>query len=205
MRRLRETRTAEYVIQNQTWPAQGQWTYADYARLPDDTWKYEVIRGELHMTPAPTPIHQRAVLRIAAALDRFIRDANRGEVFTAPIDVILPDNLGTPVQPDILFLAAEHLERVKERWIEGPPDLVVEVLSPSNWVDDRRVKFDVYAQAGVPEYWIVDPDLRTVEVFVLDQGAYRLLDRFTPGVEVRSQLLPDFSIPVEEIFGVDSR
>lgn len=200
MRRLRETRTAEYVIQSQEWPPQGQWTYADYARLPDDGWKYEVIRGELHMAPAPRPVHQRVVLRLAAALDAFVRSQRRGEVFTAPIDVILPDNLGAPVQPDVLFLAPAHLDRVKERWIQGVPDLVVEVLSPSNWVDDRRVKFEVYAQAGVPEYWIVDPDLGSVEVFVLEGGAYRLLDRFGPGDSVRSQILPDFTIPVEEIF-----
>jgi Uma2 family endonuclease len=154
-------------------PRQGQWTYADYCRLPEDGWRYEVIRGVLYMTPAPWPRHRKATGNILAALHRHVQEGDLGEVYAAPIDVLLP-GLTDPVQPDILFLARDRLDIVKEKAIEGVPDLIVEVLSPTNWFTDQRIKFEVYATAGVKEYWIVDSDRKTVEVYGLKDGAYAL-------------------------------
>jgi Uma2 family endonuclease len=92
------------------------------------------------------------------------------------------------------------LDIIKKSSIEGVPDLIVEVLSPSNWVVDRRDKFAVYEAAGVREYWIIDPDAQTVEVYSLRQDRYALLERYESGQTVQSELLGDFEIPVDAIF-----
>ena len=199
MRRLRESLTATYAAQTGTLPAQGLWTYDDYARLPDDGMRYEVIRGELYMSAAPRPIHQRIIVRISSSLDTFLRQRNLGEILTAPIDVLLPQKLGDPVQPDIVVIRSERLQIVGELNIQGAPDLVMEVLSPSNPAHDRDLKYELYAEAGVPEYWIIDPHERTVEIFVLSSGAYELLGRFGENETAHSQVLDGFAVSVNEI------
>ena len=201
MPRLRETATMEYAVRPviQEWPPQGQWTYEDYARLPNDGWKYEVMRGELYMSPAPSPRHQRAVLRLSTAMERFVSQHQLGETFISPIDVILPRRLGTPVQPDILFIRRDNLHIVGEATIDGVPDMVVEILSPSTWVDDRRTKLDIYAEADIGEYWIVDPNKQSIEVFVLTENRYVLVEKYGSGDRVASQVLSGFSIAVDEI------
>ena len=202
MPRLREVATMEHMVRPavQEWPAQGQWTYDDYARLPNDGWKYEVIRGELRMSPTPSPRHQMTLGNLAFASHLFVREGKLGEIFLGPIDLILPHDLGTPVQPDILFIRKSNLDIVKETHIDGVPDLVVEVLSPSNWVDDRRAKFTIYAEAGVAEYWIVDPKATTVEVYRLVDERYELIEKYGTNDTVSSLVLHGFSIPIPEVF-----
>jgi Uma2 family endonuclease len=202
VKHIREARTAYAGESVQAaYPSQGEWTYDDYVHLPDDGWKYEVIEGILYRTPSPNTKHQLIVGNLFFAIKLYLQQTNIGQVFTAPLDVILPGNLGTPVQPDIFFIGLDRLEIVKEQHIEGTPDLVAEVLSPSNWVDDRRVKFKIYAAAKIPEFWIVDPSQRTVEVFVLDlQGTFMLLDRFDEKNTIRSQVLTGFNMPVTKLF-----
>ena len=202
MPRLREVATMEYMVRPavQEWPPQGQWTYEDYARLPNDGWKYEVIRGELHMSPAPSTRHQIAIGNIHVVMSLFLRQTDAGQAIFSPVDVILPRRLGTPVQPDIVFVRKSNLNIIKETHIEGVPDLVIEVLSPSNWVDDRRTKFAVYAEAGVVEYWIVDPKASSVEVYRLVDERYELIEKYGPGDTVSSLVLHGFSIPVAEVF-----
>ena len=185
-------------LAEEKWPPQGQWTYEDYKRLPDDGWRYEVIEGELHMAPAPRPKHQEATINLATAMSQFARSKRLGKVYTVPIDVLL-HGLASPVQPDVLFIARDRLDIVKEEFIEGPPDLAIEVLSPSNWLDDRRTKFRLYARAGVREYWIVDLERRAIEVFALHGHSFTLLNRYEPGETVRSEVLPDFEIAVEAV------
>jgi len=186
------------------WPAQGQWTYEDYCRLPEDGWIYEVIEGELYMSPAPRPRHQKSSGKLFAQLDYFCTKHDLGEVYDAPIDVILPGR-ANPVQPDVLFIAKRRLRIIKEERIEGAPDLVVEVLSPWNWTTDRRKKFQIYAQAGVREYWIVDPEARTIEVFTLKRSAYELVDKYKSGDTVSSKLLPGFKVQVKDVCPVKRR
>ena len=180
------------------WPTQGRWTYDDYRRLPDDGWRYEVIRGRLYMAPAPRPRHQKTLGRLHLAFSRFVDARDLGELYLAPIDVILP-GLAMPVQPDLSFIRKNRLAIVTDDGVEGAPDLVVEVLSPSNWLADRRVKLEVYAAAGVEEYWIVDPDDGTIEVFVLDRGSYALLDKRALGESIRSRLLDGFEVVLDEV------
>lgn len=185
-------------LTEEKWPPQGQWTYEDYKRLPQDGWRYEVIEGELYMAPAPRPRHQEASINLATAMSQFARSEKLGKVYTAPIDVLLP-GLACPVQPDVLFIAGDRLDIVKEEFVEGAPDLIAEVLSPSNWLDDRRTKFQLYARAGVREYWIVDLERRTIEVFALRGRSFALLNRYEPGETARSEVLPGFEVAVNEV------
>lgn len=181
-------------------PPQGQWTYEDYARLPDNGMRYEIIKGDLYMSPAPRPRHQRVIAALYGYLWQYLKTEPVGEVFFAPIDLNLPD-LANPIQPDLLFIRAENLDIVQEKFIEGVPDLIVEVLSPGNPDLDRRVKFQVYAQAGVPEYWLIEPDACTVEVNVLRGQAYALAGSFKGETPIRSEVLADFSVVVDDICG----
>lgn len=179
-------------------PPQGQWTYDDYARLPDNGMRYEVIQGDLYMSPAPTPKHQRIIAALYGYLWQHLRKHPLGEAFFAPIDLVLPD-LANPVQPDLLFIEKEGLDCVKEKFIEGVPDLIVEVLSPGNVAQDRRIKFQLYAAAGVREYWVIDPEQCMVEINVLRGEAYASAGRFTGAQALRSEVLTGFSVRVEEI------
>ncbi len=180
------------------WPDQGAWTFEDYRRLPDDGWRYEVICGRLFMSPAPRPRHQYSVGELYLAFRRFIDARQFGRLLLAPIDVKLPE-LAQPVQPDLVLIASEHLDIVTDDCVDGVPDLVVEVLSPSNWMVDRREKYEVYGEAGVREYWIVDPDRRTIEVFVLEGGSYSLFDRRGAGETIRSRLLAGFEVAIDDV------
>ena len=126
-------------------PPQGEWTYDDYARLPDNGMRYEVIEGELYMGPALSPRHQRVIVALLRHLLEYLQRQPIGEVLISPIDVILSDDMATPVQPDLLFIAKDRLDIVKEKFIVGVPDLIVEVLSPGNPAHDRHIKFQANA------------------------------------------------------------
>ena len=156
-------------------PPQGQWTEAHYFALPDTNRYVELSEGRLIMPPHPTRKHQAALEALFVKLWAFVRE------------------------PDIFFLAKEHVNRTGERAF-GVPDLVVEVLSPSTWETDRNEKFFEYAKAGVKEYWLVDPDEKTVEVYFLQGNAFAPLGKFHPGQRARSQLLVGFEIDPAEIF-----
>jgi Uma2 family endonuclease len=145
--------------------------YAYYASLPSDGRRYEIIRGKLSVNPAPNPLHQRVSRRLLRQLADFYHGSGRGEVFDAPIDVILgPHDI---VQPDLVVVASPA--HITSRGIEAPPLLVVEILSPSTWNQDRGVKRERYAQLGVPNYWLVDADARRIECSALVHGAYVLI------------------------------
>lgn len=178
-------------------PAQGRWTYADYAALPEDGNRYEIIAGVLYMTPAPETGHQITSNLIATFLTIHIQLTGLGKVLTAPTDVELaPD---TVVQPDIVVVLTANLGIITRSRIIGAPDLVVEILSPGTAGYDRREKQDAYARAGVREYWVVDPAAQTVEVLVLEQGAYRSRGAFRGKARLPSQAAP-LPVPVERFF-----
>lgn len=135
--------------------------YDDYAAAPDDGQRYEIIRGELYVTPAPGTLHQRVLLRLAQQLVSFYHVGNRGEVFVAPVDLILTRH--DILQPDILVVT--NPSSITERGIEKAPLLVIEILSPTSRRQDRGVKFERYAQLGVEHYWILDVEARRIECF----------------------------------------
>jgi Uma2 family endonuclease len=180
------------------WPDQGAWTYADYSRLPDTGWRYEIIEGGLHMAPAPHPAHQEASNTLSTALTNYVKQHQSGKIFYAPIDVLLPAE-NTNVQPDILFLAQDRLDLISDRGIEGPPDLIIEILSPSNWIIDRQDKFVLYEKSGVKEYWIVDIKQQTIEVYALTAAGYGILGKYQGSDQAPSRQLKGFSIPVDEV------
>ena len=184
----------------QGWPAQGEWTYEDYKRLPDDGRRYEIIERVLYVTAAPNLDHQYTVGEIFAALRAYVRERQLGIVISAPFEVHLPD-IAQPVQPDVLFIAAERAPRPGAEGFTGAPDLIVEVLSQSTARTDRLVKFGAYERAGVGEYWLVDPRTHSVEVYSLsEEGTYEMAGQYTPGETVASSALSDLALPVDELF-----
>lgn len=181
------------------WPEPGAWTYEAYTRLPDDGRRYEVIRGNLYMSPAPRPLHQELIYRLVRHIGQFVEDEQLGKIYFAPIDVILPD-LAHPVQPDLLFIGEQQLDLVKENYIEGVPSLIVEVVSPTNPGHDRRTKYDLYAEAGVREYWIVDPDDCIVDIYTLHSDrVYVPFGHFERGADIQSDLLPGLRIAMDDL------
>ena len=179
-------------------PLQGSWAYDDYAALPEDGRRYEIVNGVLIMAPAPSPGHQGIVGEIFAYLRIHVKLAGLGRVFTGPLDVELgPKNV---YQPDVVVVLNAHLDRVAEKRIIGAPGLVVEIASPSTAAVDRLIKHDVYARAGIPEYWIVKPERQTVEVFVLEDGEYRSLGIFKEQATLPSRIVPDLPVRVEQFF-----
>lgn len=180
-------------------PPQGLWTYEDYERLPDNEFRYEIIKGFLYMANAPRPIHQLVVANLIFLIKFAIHTGNlKGQAYSAPIEVLMGE-ITTPVQPDVLFIRQDNLGIVGETNIDGIPDFIAEVLS-SNKRRDRVTKFAAYAEAGVPEYWIIDPDKQTVEVYVLRGHAYAMIDTFGINMVVRSEVMSSLTIKVEELF-----
>ena len=180
-------------------PPQGCWTYDDYAAIPDDGKRYEVIDGVLYLMPGPTTPHQASSMRFSIHLGMHVEMGGLGHVFAAPYDVTLP-GVANPVQPDIVVVLNDHLNIITHRGIEGVPDLVVEIASPGTVGHDRRTKQDAYARAGVPEYWLPDPAHRTIEVLVLEGGEYRSLGVFEGAARLPSRVLPDLPTTVEQFF-----
>lgn len=150
-----------------TQPAVREWTYAEFARLPDDGNRYEIIAGDLHVTPSPRPSHQNVVGALAEYLRPFVRRHGLGNLYPGPIDVLFAE--GDYLVPDLVFVRRERLDTVTDRGVESAPDLVVEVVSPSTALRDRTVKRERYAHYGVPEYWIIDPETRRIEVYRLQE------------------------------------
>lgn len=179
-------------------PPQGEWTEAAYITLPETNHIVELSEGELIMPPPPLVGHQVALARLFSALYSFVRERDLGTVLCAPTGVRLWP--GKIREPDILFVAKEHADRIKEDMIYGAPDLVVEILSPGTEETDRREKFDEYEQVGVSEYWIVDPEASKIMVYALVKGAYKRQGVFSAGEAACSALLEGFEIAMEEIF-----
>ena len=184
----------------QAWPAQGEWTYEDYLRLPDDGRRYEVIRGVLYVSPPPLIIHQTAQGHLYAALYNHVVVNRLGFVYAAPVDILLPERIAEPVQPDILFIREEHRPAGGDPNFQGVPDLIVEILSPSTRSYDRKTKLAAYRDAGVPEFWLVDPQTRTVVIHGWEAGQFIELQRGGEGDEVGSVVLPGFRVQVGQLF-----
>lgn len=178
-------------------PEPGYWTYDDLKTLPDDGRRYEIVEGVLCEMTGPSSPHAVSVRNLIALLLPVFA-ALRMEWFTAPLDVFFSG--ANPVQPDLLAYFRGGATRRSLRGIEGPPDFVVEVLSPSTRGHDLLTKRTLYARAGVREYWLVDPEAQTIEVLALEgQGLQSIL--VAAGDEVvRSALFPDVAFPASAVF-----
>jgi Uma2 family endonuclease len=173
-------------------------TYAEYVELPNDGRRYEILDGELAVTPAPVPRHQAVSRNLQRILDRYITEHRLGQLFNAPIDVILSDT--TIVQPDLLVLGTDRGHFITERAVEGPPTLMVEILSPSSVRQDRITKAALYARFGVPHYWLLDPSARTLEMHELTGDAYRLIAAGRDSDRMRCGLFPGLEIDLAAVW-----
>jgi len=162
---LRCLQRTEPLVTATTPARRRRWTYAEYCKIPADRYRHELIDGRHYVNPAPSPYHQQVAGRLFYQLMDRIEIPGVGLVFVAPIDVHL--GRGSLVQPDIVVLRTRNLSIVGDKKLTGVPDLLVEVLSPSNRSYDRRTKRDRYERSGVREYWIVDPEARCIEQLVL--------------------------------------
>jgi Uma2 family endonuclease len=179
-------------------------TYEDLRRLPDDGMRHELIDGEHYVTPAPRPKHQRVSGRLYLRIASHLEEHPVGRLYYAPLDVVFTEI--DCVEPDLLYLSRERESRqMTEDFLEGAPDLVIEVLSPSTKRVDQGVKLRLYERFGVPEYWIVDTEAERITIFRLQEGRLQLCDELSrrAGTSVpilSTPLLPGLTIPFDKIF-----
>ena len=176
-----------------------KWTYAELSH--DEEHPVECYDGELFDMTSPLIQHQRIVRRLTTAIDNWSA-ANGGEVFAGPVDLLVAENRF--FVPDLCFYSAgragEKIEREDGRCLIAPPDLIIEVVSPSTARNDRVRKMRLYAEFGVTNYWIVEPDRGTLEAFALRDGGYAVADAFTDEDNLRSPLFPGLDLPLKDIF-----
>ena len=172
-------------------------TYEDYLETPENE-RYELIEGELLMTPSPVPGHQRISGKLEFELRRFVTENDLGEVFDAPCDVYLDnDNV---VQPDILFISKERLNIIGEKNIQGAPDLVIEIISESTAYRDFVQKKKLYAKSGVKEYWIVIPEEEEIEIYILKNNTCTFHKTYGKDEILESPSLKDLRTELKNIF-----
>lgn len=167
------------------------WTYEDYLTLDDGVY-FEFINGKASMSPAPELFHQRWAGRLYQAIVRHVEARQLGEVFFAPVDVVLDGK--NVVQPDLVFVSTANTHLLERRGIMGAPDLVVEIIPPSSVRHDRYEKRELYARFGVKEFWLADVANRSLEVLVLRNGGYTLHSCATNEGKVRSEVLPGLEL-----------
>jgi len=174
----------------------GTWTYDDLFALPDDGKRYEIIEGALYEMPAPHSVHAKVIMNLILLLAPVIARL-RGTILTALHDVFFRG--ADPVQPDILAILPGGLARLAARGTEGPPDLMIEVLSPSNRGHDLLTKRALYGRAGVREYWIVDPVNQTIELLSLTGNAL-ITSQIASHLEPFHSPLLDTTVPTVAVF-----
>ena len=177
-------------------PMQGQWSVDDYLAL-DEGRIIELSHGHLEVHEVPTPMHQEIMIYLLFALRRFTEKHGLGKALCAPMPVQLQE--GKFSEPDVIFMLAKNdNRRGKKFWIGA--DLVMEVVSPDNRGRDLRIKRREYAMAGIPEYWIVDPEEKQIIVLTLDDESYIEHGIFGEGTTATSLLLDGFGVAVDEVF-----
>ncbi|MEZ6135590.1 MAG: Uma2 family endonuclease [Pirellulaceae bacterium] len=173
-----------------------KFTYQHYVLFPNDGNRHEIIDGDHYMNPAPSTYHQTVSKRLQYFLYSEIELNNRGLVFNAPVDLQLgPHDI---VQPDLVVVLKESSAKVMPSKIIGPPDLVVEILSPSTEANDTTLKRQLYERTGVAEYWIFDPQAQSVVQFVLADGVYRTMP--VPTKEISIHGSPEVIIQLDRIW-----
>jgi Uma2 family endonuclease len=175
-------------------------TYDEFQTLPrDGSKRFELIEGEVFMTPSPNTKHQIAAGNLHLALETFVREKKLGRVFFAPYDVVFSE--WTALEPDLLFIRKDRYPIITDANVRGAPDLVIEILSPRRKAYDRETKLRVYEAGGVLEIWYVDPEERTVEILNLGlDGRYAFTARLSGNAAIVSKALPGVALRVDEVF-----
>jgi len=185
-----------------------KYTYADYLKFPDDE-RWEIIDGIPYMQSSPTWQHQGITRELLLQFGGYLSD-KQCQVFTAPFDLRLPeieekddeDGVTQVYQPDLLVVCDKS--RLKGTGYYGVPSLVIEILSPSSVRNDRLLKFNIYEKVGVKEYWIVEPDTKLVNVFILqDNNRYGRTELYTELDNVTVSIFPDLVIDLSRIFNIE--
>ncbi len=186
------------------WPKQGEWRYEDYLELVDaleDGRIYELIHGTLYITNTPGALHEACVEQARQVLTRYAHAERRGHLLTKPFRLHLSDT-ARPLQPDLFYTQQNELLGARAKYFKGVPDLVVEVLAPHSYRTDQLVKFQVYEAVGVPEYWLVNPHTKSVQVYVRgSDGLYQLHNEFVGREVIESKTLPRLRLLTSELFG----
>ena len=175
-------------------------TYQEYLDLPEIKARYSIVDGELVMDGAPTPGHQTVLQELFVKLDSLMRTLRLGRVFVAPLDIVIRRDPLRTRQPDLMFISNARRYIIGRQVIEGGPDLVIEILSPSNTRRELVEKLQDYQRIGVREAWIVSPQGHTVEVLHLSLENMARSGLYGLGDTIVSQVLPDLRLTVAEIF-----
>lgn len=175
-------------------------TYEDYLGLPEDGNRHEILDGEHYVTAAPYLRHQGVVVELTSWIAPFVRRHRLGQFYVAPVDVLLSRH--DVVQPDLFFLSNERLPLLTEKNVQGAPDLVIEILSPATRRRDEGIKLETYERFGVREYWLVDPERRTVRIYRRTGDSLRKEADLAAaaGDRLATPLLPGLEIPLADIF-----
>jgi Uma2 family endonuclease len=173
-------------------------TRYDYEDTPGGPPYYQVIEGDLVMSPSPTTFHQVVLGRIYSMILGFLDKHSIGEVFIAPLDVFLSDV--NVYQPDVMFISNQRKSIITHHGMEGAPDLVVETLSPGTARFDKGSKRKIYARTGVQELWLVDPEAKTIQVYLLPKDVENPVATYGPNATFTSSLLPGLKIKTASIF-----
>jgi Uma2 family endonuclease len=172
-------------------------TIEDYERLPEGA-PYQLIAGELIMTPSPTPFHQSISMNLSIVLGSFIKRNKLGVLMAAPLDIYLSEE--DVFQPDFIFIQADRAQGIRKDKLRIIPDLVIEVLSPSTAYYDFTRKKEMYCAHGVTEYWIVDPEAETIEIMLKHGEIYRTEQLLHKADTLESPMFPGFSMKIEDVF-----
>ncbi len=178
-------------------PIDTRLTYEDYCLLPNDGKRYEIIDGELFVTPSPRRAHQKIVTNLTYYLVDFVKRRALGEIYTAPFDVVF--SRYDVVEPDILYVSKSRSSVLTDKNVQGAPDLAVEVLSETTADVDRTTKLKLYARFGVQEYWIVEPVGPTAEIYRQGKGGFEHAASLKADDALTSPLFPGFSLPLPKL------
>jgi Uma2 family endonuclease len=175
-------------------------TYDDFVLFPEDGKRHELIDGEHFVTPSPNLRHQRVLQHLNRVLDAFVEEHRHGRVFFAPLDVVISRH--DVVEPDLMFVGNARASILTAANVQGAPDLVVEVLSPTTRRRDELLKRELYERAGVGEYWVVDPEAETIKVFRRDGERFGRVALLTAvdGDHLATPLLSGLEIPLAAVF-----
>lgn len=174
------------------------WTYEEYYKLGNEE-RFEVIKGELFMVPAPDLEHQKISRKLEFKMVSYVENNDLGEIFDAPVDVIFENDV--VLQPDIIFISKDRSSILQKRGVFGSPDLIVEIISKSSVKIDKHEKFKLYEKFKVKEYWLIDPANKTIEIFYLAGEKYELSCFASEEEDIaESNVLKGFGIKIREVF-----
>jgi Uma2 family endonuclease len=179
-------------------PMQGEWTEEDFFNLPESNRIIELSDGEIIVSPNPAPMHQIISDKLQTPLSYFVKQHDLGQVMAAPTSLRLWP--GKVRGPDLLFLCKERYDQIGPRYVEAPVDWIAEIISPGSRKTDTEKKLSEYAQAGIPEYWVLDSKYETISVYVLEDGVYVLRAMYKAGDIAEAVTIPGFRIAVDEVF-----